>query len=531
MSNQLQTNLDAILQDKNTNLLPENLKAGITCLGVEGTMKEGIDTSDATATSEDITINKTAYVNGEKITGTLPLFPNTRTFTAEGGVTNDAENSKLRLTTINTLKQTLDSNLNMEFNAEYSDIATAIGLTADKIVQGNTILGIEGTYQGSETQQNIPNIFMQETEPTIKDGIWVQSDNTYENTIITNNISSEPQLSDKYDKSILPNDVTNTNTRMFKYNGNIYIAQNNFLGLLNTSDMTITKIYDSLPFSISKEGEYSQIYYTNILVCNNQIFIGKISSGEILKYNLEENTIENFVTLPNSAQYFNLFYYNNYIYAITTYNSPSFYKIHFENKSITALEYPDGQDNYLKRSCIVLAGDKMYIFASVGNKKAFCFDLKTETYSNLPDVEGISRMYDGTVLYYNGICYILDASGSGLYNTILTYDIETQTYGNIDVTNYPYSMGIFDENIAYLYGGSESVKMIIPFLNFPVNSIIIDNSLDTYATKLVEYDDANITGDIKTSFNDVIYNDLSGNIIQTLPTYYGDGTQWIKFKN
>lgn len=35
MANELQTNLDAILNDKNTNLLPENLKAGVTCLGVE----------------------------------------------------------------------------------------------------------------------------------------------------------------------------------------------------------------------------------------------------------------------------------------------------------------------------------------------------------------------------------------------------------------------------------------------------------------------------------------------------------------
>lgn len=38
MANELQTKLDAILQDKNTNLLPENLKAGITCLGVNGTL-------------------------------------------------------------------------------------------------------------------------------------------------------------------------------------------------------------------------------------------------------------------------------------------------------------------------------------------------------------------------------------------------------------------------------------------------------------------------------------------------------------
>ena len=37
MANELQTKLDAILLDKNTNLLPENLKAGVNCLGVNGT--------------------------------------------------------------------------------------------------------------------------------------------------------------------------------------------------------------------------------------------------------------------------------------------------------------------------------------------------------------------------------------------------------------------------------------------------------------------------------------------------------------
>lgn len=273
MANELQTKLDAILEDKNTNLLPENLKQGVTCLGVEGTMQSGLDTSDATATifdilygktaygpngkmtgtitnnasyspifvdtnvnvstkqvqksledptmtdvlefsnqnlnesvqkslytsielnaefadvanvigltaeklvkgntilgvegtaetggidtsdanatANDITINKTAYVNGEKITGTLPLFPNSRTFTVDGGITNDTENNRIQIHTINTTKQILDSNLNMEFNGEYADVADAIGLTADKIKAGETILGITGTYTGETTE-------------------------------------------------------------------------------------------------------------------------------------------------------------------------------------------------------------------------------------------------------------------------------------------------------------------------------------------------------------------------------------------
>lgn len=36
MTNELQQTLDNILNDKNTNLKPENLKQGVTCLGVEG---------------------------------------------------------------------------------------------------------------------------------------------------------------------------------------------------------------------------------------------------------------------------------------------------------------------------------------------------------------------------------------------------------------------------------------------------------------------------------------------------------------
>ena len=111
-------------------------------------IKKGIDTSDANAVPDDITMNKTAYVNGEKITGNIPLFPSSRTYTADGYVTNDTENSKIKLSTMNATKQILDSNVNIEMSTDYSDIATAINLTADKVKKDETVLGVTGTYEG-----------------------------------------------------------------------------------------------------------------------------------------------------------------------------------------------------------------------------------------------------------------------------------------------------------------------------------------------------------------------------------------------
>ena len=71
---ELQQNLQDILKEKEEKILPENIKNGVTIFGVEGTLtgEGGVDTSDATATAEDILTGKTAYANGEKLIGTMP---------------------------------------------------------------------------------------------------------------------------------------------------------------------------------------------------------------------------------------------------------------------------------------------------------------------------------------------------------------------------------------------------------------------------------------------------------------------------
>ena len=60
----------ATTSNANSNLVASYIKKGISIGGITGTL-EVLDTSDATATAADILNGKTAYVNGEKITGTF----------------------------------------------------------------------------------------------------------------------------------------------------------------------------------------------------------------------------------------------------------------------------------------------------------------------------------------------------------------------------------------------------------------------------------------------------------------------------
>lgn len=160
MANILQTNLDKILTDKNTNLLPENLKQGITCLGVTGTL-EALDTSDATATENQIEKGKTAYVKGQKITGEAsypgPLVADATDISY--GLNGDDGNVIVATYTLGDVipdmttekRYMIQKTQLIGANVTDNQIATAINLTADKIKAGETILGITGTYTGETT--------------------------------------------------------------------------------------------------------------------------------------------------------------------------------------------------------------------------------------------------------------------------------------------------------------------------------------------------------------------------------------------
>lgn len=130
------------------------------------------ETADATVTSKDIIKDKVAYNASGKVTGTLAPSAEIEVSTTEDCLSLD-EYSDLQVKLIPRAQNLIDADTLIQGKFPSESVASKIGLTADKIIEGESVLGINGTAKAGGDVNGVKlfkTVEEMQADPSIKEG-------------------------------------------------------------------------------------------------------------------------------------------------------------------------------------------------------------------------------------------------------------------------------------------------------------------------------------------------------------------------
>lgn len=372
------------------------------------------------------------------------------------------------------------------------------------------------------------NIFAQENEPTEKNGIWLKSNLQFNKVYEEQHIfESEQWNTSKMDRlPLMP----------ISFSGKSSANIGNDIYLFGASDGTNSNLaykYNALT------GEYTQLknlpYDSNFgsaVAIGTDIYLFRdVSSSNAYKYDTLTNEYTSLSNTPNFYVYpghvvsveQNIYFFGGGVYNTTAHKYNTLTNEYTILKEVPFRFYYGG---------VVTNEDDIYLIGSSSDSSSsdiYKYSLKDNTYTRLKTLN--VYLSQANVISIGKNIYIFNNS-----KKCYRYNISDNNY--TELTNAPYGFGygalaiIYgDVTELYILGGSTSEQKIKVLLlkpkKFENNSIVIEQG-NKYNTELINTE---VVNGLKYSFYDIWHYTIENELNNSIPTYYGDGTEWKKFKN
>jgi hypothetical protein len=418
-----------------------------------------------------------------------------------------------KLNRVDAAVSTIKQNLHFEDNALIEDVAASTDI------------------------KRLTNVFVQQNEPAVKDGIWVQCDekaNAFDKIIMDREmiIPYKWQLLNQHPKlsniKVLnaPDSWLMVNGKVFRYDWGCksYTLSNNNGTFAQHQSW---RVESSSRDSIATDG-------TNVYVG-----LGGYSSSKVFSVNngAEVTGYPNFdhVSHVRYNSYDNSLYACGYYYG---YKSKGIIKLDLATKSIAEIY----KDTSVEETKVVPLGNRLLCIAAEKGK-SYMLDISSvpalkvndapvaiqDIYVPAEDGWGILDMPDHFYIY-NGLNSIVK------YNkdTLEAEDM-TEAFKDSEIQNL-YSLMYYDNKFWCIHGPSFDEVYLAPMETmgkvYHDNAVLISQapiSKTEHQTALWTYD--GLEGRMTQSFYDIFYYDKEKGYMKDYPIYYGNGIEWIKFKN
>ena len=385
--------------------------------------------------------------------------------------------------------------------------------------QVETIDELEEILKTKTKSLATPNIFIQEDEPAIKDGIWVKNNNQYANKIAVQNALSE---TGEYTKlKIIPYDFLGGSA--VAIGTDIYLLGGTYTATNNYKYDTLLEGYTQLtniPYDFA---------YGSVVAIGTDIYLLGGIGGQ--KNNYKYNTLTDTYTKLTNIPYN---FYNGSAVAIGT----DIYLLGGDSSTTNNYKYDILTDTYTQLTNIpynfasgsaVAIGTDIYLlggtYTATNNYK---YDTLLEGYTQLTNIP--YNFASGSAVAIGTDIYLLGGNSSSQNNNY-KYNTLTDTYTQL--ANIPFSFSsdcaVLSGLNIYLLCSTYNYKFTLTLQNdIPNNSIVLEQAGSIYKTILF---DSGFTNGIEYKFTNVWLKNEDGSLDEITPIYYGDGTQWIKFKN